>query len=86
MHNIIVKERLEKKNFYHYVNFENVEVEIIEDDSEMNLFGTGLVECNEEITTLVRARLSQLYSSTYNKNGHNLLKLDLLAHFENAVE
>ena len=52
----------------------------------MNLFGAGLVEYNEDTATLLGARLSQLCSSYYNDNGHNLLKQDLIAHFGNAQE
>ena len=52
----------------------------------MNLFDVELAEHNKEITALVRARLGQLYYSAYYENGHNLLKLDLLAYFENTAE
>ena len=52
----------------------------------MNLFRAGLVEHNEDTTTLLGARLSQLYSSSYDENGYNLLKQDLIAHFRTALE
>ena len=52
----------------------------------MNLFRAGLVEHNEDTTTLLGARLNQLHSSCYDENSHNLLKQDLITHFGNVQE
>ena len=86
IHNIVVKERLQSRNFYHHVNIYSAEVDQIEDDGEMNLFRAELVDHNDETTTMLGARLSQLDSSSYDENDHNLLKQDVVAHFGTAIE
>ena len=86
IHNMVVKERLQSKNCYHHVNIHSAEVDQIEDDREIELFGAELVDYNDDTTTMLGARLSQLYSSSYDENGYNLLKQDLIAHFRTALE
>lgn len=86
IHNMVVKERLQSRTFYHYVSIQSAEVDQNEDNGEMNLFRVGLAEHNEDATTLLGAQLSQLHSSCYDENGHNSLKQDLIAHFGNVEE
>ena len=81
-----MKERLQSRNFYYHINIQSAEVEKIGENSKINSFRAGLVEDNEEVTILLGARLSQFCSSAYNKNGHNLLKQDLITYFRNSLE